>query len=178
MLIYYGETSLEEGFDILAKEPRDRLLRGRTVSSCSGIELFKSLRGQPIKCYKCGCTADRWIADKHSNDRQGPPVLNLYATAKKGELVLMTRDHIIPKSVGGVDRIENLRPACAVCNEGRGNKLSKADLKFRRENMHLVSPERFAKGLERAMTQPKQYMRPFRQIAADDARTEIALVDK
>ena len=178
MLIFYGETTLENGFDILTKEPRDRLLRGRTVSACSGIELFKSLRGQPIKCYRCGCVADRWIADKHANDKQGPPVLNLYATDRNGQLVLMTRDHIIPKSVGGIDHIDNLRPACATCNEQRGNKLSRAELAFRRANMHLISPERYAKGLARAMTKPKVYMRPFRQIAADDARTEIALVDK
>jgi len=31
-------------------------------------------------------------------------------------------DHVIPRSQGGTDDIENLRPACQRCNSKRGNK--------------------------------------------------------
>lgn len=33
-----------------------------------------------------------------------------------------TRDHVIPRSLGGTNAIRNQRPAHKVCNERRGNK--------------------------------------------------------
>lgn len=36
--------------------------------------------------------------------------------------VLMTKDHITPKSKGGPDHIDNYRTMCSPCNTKRGNK--------------------------------------------------------
>lgn len=33
-----------------------------------------------------------------------------------------TADHVIPRSLGGSNTLDNLRPACASCNSGRGNR--------------------------------------------------------
>lgn len=35
----------------------------------------------------------------------------------------LTIDHLIPKSLGGSDSIENLRLSCKNCNQERGNSL-------------------------------------------------------
>ena len=32
-----------------------------------------------------------------------------------------TADHIVPRSQGGSDQLDNLRPACRPCNQHRGN---------------------------------------------------------
>ena len=40
----------------------------------------------------------------------------------------LTKDHIIPKSLGGTDHDWNLRPACSKCNSIRGNKVSIEDI--------------------------------------------------
>jgi len=61
---------------------------------------------------------------------------------------MMTRDHIIPKSLGGIDSVQNLRPGCEVCNGGRGSKMNKADKKFMTDHPELISAARVAKGLE------------------------------
>lgn len=34
----------------------------------------------------------------------------------------MTLEHLVPKSKGGSDRLDNLAPACRKCNSGRGNR--------------------------------------------------------
>ena len=34
----------------------------------------------------------------------------------------MTVEHLLPRSRGGSEAIENLRPACGPCNFGRGNR--------------------------------------------------------
>lgn len=41
---------------------------------------------------------------------------NLYAMTPEGREVLMTKDHILPRSKGGKDRIENLQTMCQPCN--------------------------------------------------------------
>lgn len=49
--------------------------------------------------------------------------LNLYAIDENGKEVLMTKDHIIPKSKGGADDISNYQTMCERCNEAKGNRL-------------------------------------------------------
>lgn len=39
------------------------------------------------------------------------------------EFELMTIDHILPRSLGGKDNIENLQPMCNSCNAKKGNKV-------------------------------------------------------
>lgn len=145
-MIYHFELSLEEGFNVLDKENKeDRLHRGKRVSACSGWALFRTMRGQQIKCWSCGCEADRWIADQGRRNHMGYPVVNLYGL-REGKITLMNRDHIIPKSLGGLDMNENLRPACEVCNGGRGNMPTPEEIKFRAENPHLWSQKRLEDG--------------------------------
>lgn len=156
MLIFYTEVSIKEGFEVLDKLKHDRLIRGRQVSACSGWDLFKTLRDQPIKCWSCGCEADRWVADRGQNNHVGHPVLNLYGI-KDDCVVLINRDHIIPKSLGGTDAIENLRAACEVCNGARGNALTPEELQFRKDNPHLVSEARLEQGKKRARAAIKRH---------------------
>lgn len=148
MLIFYRQLSIDEGFALLDLPKHSRLVGGREVSQCSGWALFQTLRGGPIRCWQCGCEADRWVADKGPR-HDGNPVLNLWGM-RGGSLVLMNRDHIIPKSLGGVDDVENLRPACEVCNGGRGNALTDEELRFRADNPHLVSAGRLEQGKAKA----------------------------
>lgn len=37
---------------------------------------------------------------------------------------VMTVDHILPRSRGGLDLLENLLPACRRCNYSRGNRMT------------------------------------------------------
>lgn len=158
--IFYKELSLDEGFAIAELPKHSRIVAGREISLCSGIELFMSLRGRPIKCWSCGCVADRWVSTCHPNDLRTKPCLNLYGiralkpTKRHPHptpmLVMMTRDHIIPKSLGGVDHVENLRPGCEVCNGRRSSNMNKADTRFMLAHPELVDPVRPAKAQEAA----------------------------
>lgn len=147
MQIYFSEISLQEGFDILKLEGKnDRLVRGRRVNRPSGWNLFSRMEGQPIKCWCCGIEADRWIATKGPKDLIGHPDLNLYASGPNG-IDLMTRDHIIPKSLGGMDDWRNMRPGCSTCNGARGNEVLPEDIEFARAHPELITQERIDRGL-------------------------------
>lgn len=50
-----------------------------------------------------------------------------------------TADHLVPRSLGGSDAIENLRPAHKLCNSRRGNR--SIDWFRARYAPHLLHPE-------------------------------------
>lgn len=88
-----------------------------------------------------------WLVMRHKNDHQNQPVMNLFGHKAGGVITMMTRDHIIPKSLGGVDAVQNLRCACERCNTNRGNELNQEDLAFLKAHPELIDPERLVKGL-------------------------------
>ena len=140
METYYREIPLEDGFALALLPKHSRLVGGKEVSLCKGFNLFSSISGK-ISCWNCGCTADRWIGTMNKKTNEfSKCVLNLFGTIDD-RLVMMTRDHIIPKSLGGVDLNENLRPACADCNSARGSAMSEADQAFMDQNFHLVNSD-------------------------------------
>lgn len=49
--------------------------------------------------------------------------LNLYGRNRHGHLVLMTRDHVIPRSKGGPNRMHNCQTMCAPCNRRKADKM-------------------------------------------------------
>ena len=74
-------------------------------------------------CCKCGVEG-RFFAlerSKTENPNRGYH-FNLYGVDKDGNEVLMTKDHVVPKSKGGCDAIDNMQTMCKVCNELKGNK--------------------------------------------------------
>jgi 5-methylcytosine-specific restriction endonuclease McrA len=49
--------------------------------------------------------------------------LNLYGLDKHGREIMLTKDHILPKSKGGEDKLENFQVLCENCNVKKGNTL-------------------------------------------------------
>ena len=70
-------------------------------------------------CVKCGIEGQYFAMESTGNDN---PHFNLYAL-KDGKEVLMTKDHILPKSRGGKDIMSNFQTMCFSCNQEKGNKL-------------------------------------------------------
>ena len=140
MLIFYKEYTLDEGFEALSKFKGRGEVDGLEVSAPSGIVLFRHYHDtcRDLNCWKCGVKADRFILKHHPNDMKKPPVMELYAYNGK-YFNMMTRDHIIPKSLGGNNEVDNLRPACEPCNRKRGNVMNKEDTAFMLANPHLWS---------------------------------------
>lgn len=56
---------------------------------------------------------------------------NLYAMTADGREILMTKDHILPRSKGGKDELENLQCMCRPCNgKKKDNVVYQAILPF------------------------------------------------
>jgi 5-methylcytosine-specific restriction endonuclease McrA len=147
MFIFYKELSLDEGFKVLKAHREDREVDGQKVSAPSGVALWKTCRetNAPLKCWHCGVEADRFIVKHHKNDQNKRPVLELFAHTGKS-LVMMTRDHIVPVSLGGLNDVKNLRPGCETCNGKRKSIMNKEDQEFMDKNKHLWVAKRPARG--------------------------------
>jgi 5-methylcytosine-specific restriction endonuclease McrA len=70
-----------------------------------------------VRC-QCGLCGSFFALEKWND---GGLHLDLYAKDKVGDDVLMTIDHINPKSNGGPDEIENYATMCKVCNEDKAD---------------------------------------------------------
>ena len=71
-------------------------------------------------CVNCGLEGVFFAKEKH-HDGEESFHLNLYALDDAGEEVLLTKDHIVPKSKDGDDHISNYQPMCAPCNEQKAD---------------------------------------------------------
>lgn len=96
-----------------------------------GKQRYKVFSNNHI-CVSCGLIGSKMIAEKQPSDHS--PHLNLYAIDSNDNLVLMTQDHIQPKSIGGKDDLENLQTLCTICNNLKANsKLSPEQIKNLRQ---------------------------------------------
>lgn len=71
-----------------------------------------------IKCVCCGIEGKYFVKEKFKKDKGYH--FNLYALNENGEEILMTKDHIVAKSKGGKDCIENYQTMCITCNNEKG----------------------------------------------------------
>ena len=81
-------------------------------------ELFKE---KGIKCVACGVEGKYFAKERHRTSKGYH--FNLYAVDDKGREVLMTKDHIIPKSKGGENKLHNYQTMCYNCNIAKGAKI-------------------------------------------------------
>ena len=73
------------------------------------------------KCVKCGIEGKYFYKEKGRGSDLDIYHLNLYAIDKNGKEILMTKDHIDPKSKGGANDLDNLQPMCQHCNTAKAN---------------------------------------------------------
>lgn len=111
------EFSVDEVLPFSGADAPERVYEGfRVWMDSLRYQVFK----QSTRCAGCGVEGTVFLlqrsSDKHAADRAH---FNLYARVE-GKLVLMTKDHIHPRSKGGRDVLSNLRTMCFPCNHAKG----------------------------------------------------------
>lgn len=112
----------------------DILTCKKVLNNCSMIKMYEkkvkldtrylnmlALKG--TKCCKCGAEGKYFVLEKLKKNYK----FHLY-TVKNGKEVLITIDHIIPKSKGGGNNLSNLQPMCEDCNIEKGDSYDEEEI--------------------------------------------------
>ena len=123
--------NIEEVFNIIGKDYltlKNQMSRMYDKNADAIVEGYKvrkiSLRymtfyQKGVDCVCCNRKGSYFLLEGDDNN----PLrrhFNLYTE----DDVLMTKDHIIPKSKGGKDNVDNMQPMCIICNEKKKNNIS------------------------------------------------------
>lgn len=108
----------------ISKDSINNAINDSSVSSIyvNGINVkvgsvrLKTFATKGTNCVTCDAEGLAYYVE----DNYSGPHLNLYAL-KNGVEVLMTKDHIHPKSKGGSDSLSNMQPMCETCNKLKSN---------------------------------------------------------
>ena len=75
-----------------------------------------------FSCKYCGFQGTHfWAESNVLNDSKLH--FNLYGLTKNNNEMMFTKDHIIPKSAGGLDVVENFQVLCEHCNSSKGSMI-------------------------------------------------------
>lgn len=101
------------------------LIKGNRPSPlCEYLIKFDSTRLQTFRkstsCAHCGLEGAYFALDI---DKGGGWHLNFYATNSAGVEVMLTSDHIVPRSRGGRNWLSNRQTMCQPCNAKKGCRL-------------------------------------------------------
>jgi 5-methylcytosine-specific restriction endonuclease McrA len=133
MIIEEKKYSINEVFEMIGEQHlniQQSHHKNKTNIVVDGFDIHpQSLRYATFyqKGTKCACCGKegayfQLCGEESSNRRH----FNLYAE----DGTLMTKDHIIPKSKGGKDFVENLQTMCVDCNKEKGSKCEGHEIEY------------------------------------------------
>ncbi len=122
-LITIKEFSLDETFKILySSNPRISLfVGGRRYSVRVNNTRYKLFVKMPY-CVCCGLKGSFFLLRANSSDLPAA-YFTLCGRDTSGDLVMLTRDHIVPKSKGGGNGLSNAITLCEHCNRRKGDHI-------------------------------------------------------
>ena len=88
-----------------------------------GSHRYELFATKGIRCVDCGVEGSYFALEKDITDSTSKFHLNLYGKDESGNEVMITKDHILPKSKGGENRLSNYQPMCYKCNQKKADKV-------------------------------------------------------
>jgi 5-methylcytosine-specific restriction endonuclease McrA len=115
-----GTLSIEETFERMKDKAGFQKVFGVKADFHSWRLICYESKG--VTCVKCGLTGNLFAVERGWAENTDKYHLNLYHFGANGYERMMTVDHIVPKSKGGQNDINNLQPMCSSCNMKKSDK--------------------------------------------------------
>lgn len=112
-----GTLSIKDVFNVLELKAKKHIFDGEHINMTS--QRYELFFNKGVDCVSCKIKGSFFAIEK--NHESSGYHLNLYALDSQNEEVLMTKDHIVPKSKGGKNHLSNYQPMCTLCNAEKGH---------------------------------------------------------
>lgn len=94
-----------------------------TVNIPMGSHRYQLFAEKGIQCVSCGMKGQYFAIERNIDSCPSKFHLNLYGKDDDGKEVMITKDHILPKSKGGENRLSNYQTMCIKCNRKKANRV-------------------------------------------------------
>ena len=122
----YGSVKIEERIKVFSIKEGIAILSGKKKNKYS-LDLtkdrYKCFLNKGYQCYMCKVKASYFALEKVSSSSYDGYAINLYAKKENGKDEYFTKDHLIPKSLGGKNDLSNYDTMCWTCNRKKGSSL-------------------------------------------------------
>lgn len=176
--IRHGTCTPEEVLPLVKEHYGTNLPRPMFLGYKVGVSSLrmKTFQHDGLTCRGCGLTASFFaIEDFHTGwaasagtAKASQPHLNLYGINDKGEEVLFTHDHILARSLGGSDTLDNAQTMCSPCNNKKG-RAENPQKKLKKP----PTPEQVAAKAARKLAREFQF-----QNSKPDSKVDVAILDE
>lgn len=124
-----AKMDLDEGLAMIKSTSNNRKVTvlGSYVLPRKSRRLSLLEDGQ-LFCCKCGLEGKHWYIEKDLRDPTEHFSLQFYGFDKDGIERMLTWDHIVPKSLGGNDSMNNGQIMCHPCNRDKSNSITEDDI--------------------------------------------------
>ena len=95
----------------------------KRVMVSMGSHRYQLFAKKGIKCVTCGIKGLFFALERGRGDNPNKYHFNLYGKSRSGREIMITKDHILPRSKGGRNRLTNYQPMCYRCNQKKSNKV-------------------------------------------------------
>ena len=124
-MIVITELPVEEALRLLDVREKNIVVEGHRVKTGSQrYALFRSTAANKgLACCSCPRVGVTMRLEKPNNAGKTPhhPADRAHFNLYSADGVMLTKDHILPKSKGGRDVLTNYQTMCAECNHAKGN---------------------------------------------------------
>ena len=95
----------------------------KTITIPMGSHRYQLFAVKGIRCVQCGIEGSYFAIERGVKDNPSKFHLNLYGKDENGNEVMITKDHILPRSKGGENKLSNYQPMCFRCNQKKADKI-------------------------------------------------------
>lgn len=121
---YYtiSKEDIESALRLLVKaKPLGKVIY-KNYTMITDTDRYENLYEHGCKCAQCGLEASFAAIEKNRYGKKAKYHLNVYGVAADGKELVLTKDHIYPRALGGYDNICNYQVLCERCNTKKGDK--------------------------------------------------------
>jgi hypothetical protein len=96
------------------------------IDMSMGSQRYQMFATKGVRCVRCGITGSYFAIERGMKNNPMKFHFNLYGKDEKGREIMLTKDHILPRSKGGKNMLFNYQPLCYKCNHEKANKVEDA----------------------------------------------------